>query len=113
MVGELLFLILKKKANFDGLRSTYKLASSNVHAGSRFIFHSLCINGSGIVSGRSNIGLHEPGRNAAHSFGIINSILLSSCSNMDCIVATKALLRARRLAVALFDRGRRKAEKRA
>jgi hypothetical protein len=51
------------------MRSHYQLCNDNIHAGIKSMYVRLGLLGEyeGLLAGRSNAGLTEPGQNAAHS----------------------------------------------
>jgi hypothetical protein len=86
------FADLARAAGRSKLRSHYKLASHNVHAGIKGITHKLGAMGQRIiVAGASNAGLHEPGQNAAITLCLITLPLLATDKKADRAVHLKLL----------------------
>ena len=63
------FADLEAEAGRAEMRSYYQMGNDNVHAGvkSMFVRLGLMDDYSGLLAGRSNAGLMEPGQNAAHT----------------------------------------------
>ena len=63
------FAHLEEAAGREEMRSHYQMGNDNVHAGikSMYVRLGLLDNYGGLLSGRSNAGLTEPGQNAAHT----------------------------------------------
>lgn len=86
---------LEKAASVKHLRPYYKLASYNVHASAKGIYHRLGLLGSSdqiLLAGPSNAGLEEAGRFAAHALLTITLCLLTIRTTLDSLVYGKMLL---------------------
>lgn len=83
---------LEEVADRSFMRSHYKLASYNVHAGPHALFFRLgLIEDSGFLAGCSNAGLSEPGQNTAVTFTLISSILMGDSPSFDDQVSMKTM----------------------
>lgn len=104
---------LQEEAGRGGMTSVYKMASYNVHAGSRSMFHRLTTMGDEdvLLSGKSNAGLVEPGRNTAHSLLLISSFLEDGRASLDQGAKMKALLKLRDAVAPAFEKAERKLER--
>lgn len=74
------FAELEKAVNLEKYRPYYKLASDNVHAGPKGVFHRLGLSLNQhdmLLAGPSNAGLEEAGRLTAISLGMIATSLLA------------------------------------
>ncbi|WP_158915887.1 hypothetical protein [Caulobacter sp. S45] len=76
------------------MRSHYKLASHNVHAGVKGITfeHGSLNDPRRLVAGASNAGLHEPGQNTAITLAQITMLLLVERPQLDESVAMRILM---------------------
>jgi hypothetical protein len=83
------FADLETEAGRAEMRSHYQMGNDNVHAGvkSMFIRLGLMDKYEGLLAGRSNGGLMEPGQNAAHTLTQISVITCLSEPIMDDLVA--------------------------
>jgi Family of unknown function (DUF5677) len=63
------FTHLEEAAGRDEMRAHYQMGNDNVHAGIKSMYVRLGLSGDyeGLLAGRSNAGLTEPGQNAAHT----------------------------------------------
>lgn len=74
------------------MRSHYKFASYNVHAGPQGIFFRLgLLTPGGIIAGASNAGLTEPGQNMAATLALVNALLFGPRWTFEDIVTLKLL----------------------
>ncbi|MCD9007694.1 DUF5677 domain-containing protein [Luteimonas sp. XNQY3] len=104
------FAYLEAAAGRARMRSHYKMASHNVHAGVKGITHRLgLLAGSRIMlAGASNAGLDEPGQNTAITLTQITFALFGPRWPIDDLVMLKAISGLRDKAVQAFVRtGRR------
>jgi len=86
----------------------YKLASYNVHAGARSMFHRLgSMSEDILLSGRSNAGLVEPARNTAHSLLLITSYMSDGRATLDQCTQMNAILRIRDAVAPAFEKAER------
>ncbi len=71
------FSDLEAEAGRAEMRSYYQMGNDNVHAGvkSMFVRLGLLDDYSGLLAGRSNAGLMEPGQNAAHTLTQIAALV--------------------------------------
>lgn len=86
---------LEAVASHSHMRSHYKFASQNVHAGAKGIFYRLSSidNESDVFAGASNAGFEEPAQNTAISLMQITGLLNHErMSKVDVIVELKTLL---------------------
>jgi hypothetical protein len=88
---------LENAAEHSHMRSYYKFASQNVHAGAKRLTYQLGSISNGddmpILVGSSNTGLEEPGQNTAISIMQITALLNDErVTNLDVIVQSKMLL---------------------
>lgn len=95
--GRPTFKALQEEAGRANMGSHYKLASYNVHAGSRSLFHRL----SGprdegvLMAGRSDSGLLEPGQNLAFTLVQITAAVTRRSTAIDGIIEQRAVLEIR------------------
>lgn len=104
------FADLEAAAGSSRMRSHYKMASHNVHAGVKGITHRLgLLAGSEIMlAGASNAGLDEPGQNASITLTQITFALFGPRWPIDDLVMLKAITGLRDKAVQAFvSTGRR------
>lgn len=82
------FTDLEAEAGRAEMRSYYQMGNDNVHAGVKSMFFRLGLpdNYEGLLAGRSNGGLMEPGQNAAHTLTQISVLVCLSGPNMDDLV---------------------------
>jgi hypothetical protein len=82
------FADLEKAAGRAEMRSYYQMGNDHIHAGIKSMFVRL---GSpdydGLPSGRSNVGLMEPGQNAAHTLTQLSALVCLSEPKKDDLVA--------------------------
>lgn len=104
------FSQLEEAAGKAKMRSHYKLASHNVHAGVKGITHRLGAMGTEtvILAGPSNGGLAEPGQNAAITLTQITFALLTDRRSLDDIVFMHVLAKLQDDAVKAFVRASEK-----
>lgn len=96
-------LHLQKAAGRSSMRSHYKMASDNVHAGVKGILFKLSAPGrSAVVAGASNAGLDEPGQNAVITLTKVTFLLFGRRRGMDELVTMKILVRLQNEAVDAF-----------
>ena len=107
------FLDLEAAANRAHMRSHYKMASHNVHAGIKGLTFKLGapIGGSPIIGGASNVGLEEPGQNTAITMALLTITLLGPSRIADDLVKMKVITDLRDKAVSSFLRTGRRLDK--
>ena len=107
------FRDLERAAGKSAMRSYYKMASHNVHAGPRSIFYTLSSLGdpSGLVAGASSAGLDEPGRLTALAFTQVIFLLFRKPFSLNDAINMKLLVKLRDQAIRAFERAGRKLEK--
>jgi len=82
------FADLEKAAGRAEMRSYYQMGNDNIHAGIKSMFVRLGLpDYDGLLSGRSNVGLMEPGQNAAHTLTQLSALVCLSEPKMDDLVA--------------------------
>jgi hypothetical protein len=82
------FADLEKAAGRAEMRSYYQMGNDNIHAGIKSMFVRLGLpDYNGLLSGRSNVGLMEPGQNAAHTLTQLSALVCLSEPMMDDLVA--------------------------
>ena len=88
---------LERAAGKRAMRSYYKMASYNVHAGPKGIFFKLGLIDPRaiIIAGPTNSGFTEPAQNAALSLVAITSLLLISDPTFDELVMLQTLVKLR------------------
>ncbi|WP_113154820.1 DUF5677 domain-containing protein [Nitratireductor sp. OM-1] len=98
------FSDLEKAAQRSHMRSHYKFASQNVHAGTKGIMDQLGLIDSRdmVLAGPSNAGLEEPGQNAAISLVQITVLLFGPNWKFDDIIMIKVFLKLQEKAVESF-----------
>ena len=87
---------IEEKVAMQHMRSYYKLASNNVHANPKGVFYCLGLshlNKEILRAGPSNTGLADPANGTALSICQITTSLLLHETNLDRLVASKALFR--------------------
>lgn len=89
------FSDIEEKVGMQHMRSYYKLASYNVHANPKAVFYRLGLSNQKeiLLAGPSNTGLADPANGTALSICQITTSLLLHETNLDRIVASRALLR--------------------
>jgi len=87
------FADLEAEAGRAEMRSYYQMGNDNVHAGVKSMFMRLGLMDKydGLLAGRSNGGLMEPGQNAAHTLTQISAIVCLSEANMDDLVVAEMM----------------------
>ncbi len=75
------------------MRAHYQMGNDNIHAGikSMFVRLGLLEQYVGLLAGRSNAGLTEPGQNAAHTLTQLAALVCLSEPNLDDLVAADML----------------------
>lgn len=92
------FRDLEDAAQRSAMRSYYKMASYNVHADAKGIFHRLGVLGdpSMVIAGASDAGFVEPGQNAAIALVQITALLFRDrLSNLDVMIQVQLLIMVR------------------
>jgi hypothetical protein len=83
---------LETAAGRATMRQEYKLASYNIHAGSRGLFFKIgMLDGSGLMAGASNAGFDEPGLATLDALVSINFALFPKPISLDDLVMLGAL----------------------
>lgn len=87
------FADIEKAVGLEKLRPYYKMASHNVHAGSKAILFKLALPGryDHLLAGSSDVGLADPGQGAAISLQQLTATLLTYKPNMDSLVMLAVL----------------------
>jgi hypothetical protein len=82
------FADLEKAAGRAEMRSYYQMGNDNIHAGAKSIFIRLGLleDYTGLLSGRSNAGLTDPGQNAALSLTQLAGLVCLSEPKLDDLV---------------------------
>ncbi len=82
------FTALEKAAGRAEMRSYYQMGNDNIHAGIKSMYVRLgLMDYDGLLAGRSNGGLMEPGQNAAHTLTQLSAIVCLSEPILDDLVA--------------------------
>jgi len=82
------FADLEKAVGRGEMRSHYQMGNDNIHAGIKSMYFRLgLLNCDGLLAGRSNAGLMEPGQNTAHTLTQLAAIVGLSEPIMDDLVA--------------------------
>lgn len=82
------FAALEKAAGRAEMRSYYQMGNDNIHAGIKSMYFRLgLMEYDGLLAGRSNTGLMEPGQNTAHTLTQLSAIVCLSDSILDDLVA--------------------------
>jgi hypothetical protein len=84
------FVRLEEAAGRAEMRSHYQMGNDNIHAGIKSMYVRLGLQGNydGLLAGRSNAGLTEPGQNAAHTLTQLAVLVcLSEPVFDDCVIA--------------------------
>ena len=91
------FTNIEEAAGRAEMRSHYQMGNDNVHAGIKSMYVRLGLLGryEGLLSGRSNAGLTEPGQNAAHTLTQLVVLVCSSEPIFDDYVVTDMLMKLR------------------
>jgi hypothetical protein len=107
-IAEPNFAQLEEAAGRAALRSRYKLASYNVHAGTKGITFKLgTLDQSGFIGGASDTGLDEPGIDAAYTLTQINMVLLGPRWNLSDQIAMRISVLIRDAACREFSKAHR------
>jgi len=78
------FAHLEAAAGRTEMRSHYQMGNDNIHAGIRSMYVRLgLLDYGGLLAGRSNAGLAEPGQNAAHTLTQLAAIVCISEPSLD------------------------------
>jgi hypothetical protein len=78
------FADLEEDAGRAEMRSYYQLGNDNIHAGVKSMFVRLgLLDYDGMLAGRSNVGLMEPGQNAAHTLTQLTVLVCMSERTLD------------------------------
>jgi hypothetical protein len=86
------FAVLEKAAGRAEMRTYYQMGNDNIHAGIKSMYVRLgLMDYQGLLAGRSNGGLMEPGQNAAHTLMQLSAIVCLSEPIMDDLVAGEML----------------------
>ena len=81
------FADLEAAAGRAEMRAHYQMGNDNIHAGIKSMFVRLgLLDYTGLLSGRSNAGLTEPGQNAAHTLTQLSALVCLSQPNFDDLV---------------------------
>lgn len=81
------FADLEKAAGRAEMRSYYQMGNDNIHAGIKSMYFRLGLTDyDGLLAGRSNVGLMEPGQNAAHTLTQLSAIVCISDPILDDLV---------------------------
>ena len=91
------FADLETSAGRAEMRSHYQMGNDNIHAGVKSMYVRLGLMGNydALLSGRSNVGLTEPGQNAAHTLTQLAVIACSTEPTVDDNVISMMLLKLR------------------
>lgn len=92
------FKELEDAADRSGMRPYYKMASYNVHADAKGVFHRLGVLGdpSMVIAGASDAGFVEPGQKTAITLVQITALLFRDrISNLDTMIRTQLLMLVR------------------
>jgi Family of unknown function (DUF5677) len=87
------FADLEAEAGRAEMRSHYQMGNDNVHAGIKSMYVRLGLVGNydGLLAGRSNGGLMEPGQNTAHTLTQISMVVCMSEPNLDDLVVAEMM----------------------
>lgn len=91
------FKELQIAAGHAGMNTYYKIASFNIHAGSRSMFFNLSSMGDSdiLLAGRSNAGLVEPGVRTAYTLVLITNFYVGDTQNIDQLTTMNCILNIR------------------
>jgi len=90
------FADLEKEAGRAEMRSYYQLGNDNIHAGIKSMYVRLgLLNYDGLLAGRSNAGLMDPGQNAAHTLTQLSVIVCLPAPALDDLVAANMMVMLR------------------
>jgi len=82
------FAALEKEAGRAEMRAFYQMGNDNIHAGIKSMYVRLgLLDYDGLLSGRSNGGLTDPGQNAAHTLTQLAALVCLSNPTVDDLVA--------------------------
>jgi hypothetical protein len=86
------FVVLEAEAGYAQMRAHYQMGNDNVHAGvkSMYVRLGLLTHYDGLLAGRSNAGLTDPGQNAAHTLTQI-AVLVCLSPKLDDLVAANVM----------------------
>ena len=87
------FADLEEEAGRAAMRSYYQMGNDNIHAGvkSMFIRLGLLEDYTGLLAGRSNAGLTDPGQNTAHTLTQLSVLVCLSEPKLDDLVAAEMM----------------------
>jgi hypothetical protein len=86
------FVDLEAAAGRAEMRSHYQMGNDNIHAGIKSMYFRLgLLDHDGLLAGRSNGGLTEPGQNTAHTLIQLAAIVCISEPSLDDYVIANAL----------------------
>lgn len=104
------FADLEAEAGRADMRSYYQMGNDNVHAGVKSLFVRLGLmdNFDGLLSGRSNAGLTEPGQNAAHTLTQLSVLVCLTEATFDNIVIADVMRLLRNQIPTSFFRAERR-----
>lgn len=109
------FRDIESLVNMDFLRPYYKLASMNVHAGSKGTFYRIGLVETQepiLLAGRSNVGFEEPGSLAGVSLTQVTIALSVHEPDLDQLVYSKVMVYLQNETKKEFDKSARKLAKR-
>lgn len=82
------FADLEEAAGRAEMRAHYQMGNDNIHAGIKSMYFRLgLLNRDGLLAGRSNAGLMEPGQNTAYTLTQLAAVVGLSEPIMDDLVA--------------------------
>ena len=97
-IKKVTFKDLEDAADRSSMRSYYKMASYNVHADAKGVFHRLGVLGdpSIMIAGASDAGFVEPGQNTAITLVQITTLLFRErLANLDAMIRMQLLIKVR------------------
>jgi hypothetical protein len=81
------FADLETDAGRAEMRSYYQMGNDNIHAGVKSVYVRLGLpDYDGLLAGRSNFGLMEPGQNAAHTLTQLSVLVYLREPNLDDLI---------------------------
>jgi len=91
------FADLEEAAGLTKMRSHYQMGNDNIHAGIKSMYFRLGLIGNykNLLAGRSNVGLTEPGQNAANTLTQLAVLVCSSEPILDDNVISNMLIKLR------------------
>jgi hypothetical protein len=91
------FADLEAEVGYVAMRFYYQMGNDNVHAGIKSLFVRLGLldDFEGLLAGRSNAGLMEPGRNAARTLTQLSVLVCLADATLDNIVAAELMRQLR------------------